>query len=176
MSLSDKSNINPKLWGPYFWETIHFVAYGYPEKPNKTDKKVYAIFYKNMMRVLPCDKCANSAQELFTEMKIEDFLGPLYGKMKMGDKIIYHKTAYDFDSLKNTLESIGMGDVETYDWRETEHGKFDDHSQSYLPHMDKENGKLMSLNVQCKKKVPIQRGWRGQKLGSHWVEEENNNG
>ena len=108
--------------------------------------------------------------------KIEDFLGPLYGKMKMGDKTIYHKTAYDFDSLKNTLESIGMGDVETYDWRETKHGKFDDHSQSYLPHMDKENGKLMSLNVQCKKKVPIQRGWRGQKLGSHWVEEENNNG
>jgi len=75
MSLSGKSNINPKLWGPYFWETIHFVAYGYPEKPNKTDKRIYAIFYKNMMRVLPCDKCANSAQELFTKIKIENFLG-----------------------------------------------------------------------------------------------------
>ena len=108
--------------------------------------------------------------------KIEDFLGPLYGKMKMGDKTIYHKTAYDFKSLKNLLEGIGMVEVEIYNWRETEHGKFDAHSQSYLPHMDKENGKLMSLNVECKKKVPIQRGWRGQKLGSHWLEEESNNG
>ena len=74
MSLSGKSNINPELWGPYFWETIHFVAHGYPEKPNEIDKKVYTAFYKNMMRVLPCDKCTNSAQELFTEMKIRDFL------------------------------------------------------------------------------------------------------
>ena len=26
---------------------------------------------------------------------------------------------------------------------------FDDHSQAYLPHMDKENGTSMSLNVEC---------------------------
>jgi|ETNmetMinimDraft_19_1059907.scaffolds.fasta_scaffold66892_2 hypothetical protein len=74
MSLSGKSNINPRLWGPYFWETIHFVAHGYPDNPNDTDKRAYKSFYRNMMKVLPCDKCANSAQTLFSRLKIEPFL------------------------------------------------------------------------------------------------------
>tara|TARA_B100000035_G_scaffold315454_1_gene336399 strand:+ start:549 stop:959 length:411 start_codon:yes stop_codon:yes gene_type:complete len=74
MSLSDKTNINPKLWGPYFWQTIHFVAFGYPENPNDIDKKTYADFYENMMKVLPCDKCTISAQELFKKSNISNFL------------------------------------------------------------------------------------------------------
>ena len=46
---------------------------------------------------------------------------------------------------------VGFKNVERYDWRETEHAEFDDHSQAYLPHMDKENGTLISLNVECTK-------------------------
>jgi predicted SAM-dependent methyltransferase len=83
--------------------------------------------------------------------ELEDFLGPLYGKMRMGKDTIYHKTVYDFNSLKKTLENVGFKDVSHYDWRETEHSEFDDHSQAYLPHMDKENGTLISLNVECVK-------------------------
>ena len=80
---------------------------------------------------------------------LESFLGVLYGKMPMGDKIIYHKTVYDFKSLKRLLEGIGMKIVIKYNWEETEHSQFDDHSQAYLPHMDKENGTSMSLNMEC---------------------------
>jgi predicted SAM-dependent methyltransferase len=80
---------------------------------------------------------------------LDDFLGPLYGKMKMEDKTIYHKTAYDFRSLKSLLEDIGMREVKHYKWQNTEHSHFDDHSQAYLPHKDKENRTLISLNVEC---------------------------
>lgn len=82
---------------------------------------------------------------------VDKFVGLLYGKMKMGKETIYHKTVYDYESLKNVLNSCGFQDVRHYDWRETEHANFDDHSQAYLPHMDKENGTLMSLNVECTK-------------------------
>lgn len=74
MSLSGKSNINPKLWGPYFWHTIHFVAYGYPKDPNSEDKEVYFSFYEYIMKVLPCDKCTKSAQEIFKKSNLKDFL------------------------------------------------------------------------------------------------------
>lgn len=82
---------------------------------------------------------------------VEKFLGPLYGKMKMGDKIIYHKTCYDYLSLGGLLIELGFKDFKSYDWRDTDHAKFDDHSQAYIPHMDKENGTLISLNVECTK-------------------------
>jgi predicted SAM-dependent methyltransferase len=77
------------------------------------------------------------------------FLGPLYGKMPMGEQTIFHKTTYDFVSLKETLEESGFSDVKRYDWKHTEHSDVDDHSQAYLPHMDKESGTLISLNVEC---------------------------
>jgi len=45
--------------------------------------------------------------------------------------------------------SIGFKDIKRYDWRKTEHFYVDDYSQTYYPHMDKEDGKLMSLNVEA---------------------------
>ena len=80
---------------------------------------------------------------------LDSFLGPLYGKMNR-DKI-YHKTAYDFSSLRDLLLECGFSSVDLYDWRDTDHAEFDDHSQAYLPHMDKENGVLLSLNVEATK-------------------------
>ena len=88
------------------------------------------------------------------ELPLERILGPLFGKMPMGDKTIYHKTTYDFISLENLLTSVGFENVKRYDWWKTEHGKFDDHSQAYVPHMDKANGVLISLNVEAVK--PLQ--------------------
>lgn len=62
--ISPKSNINPKIWGPYFWKTFHIVAFGYPINPNIKDKKVYKTFYKNFASILPCDKCSLEARKL----------------------------------------------------------------------------------------------------------------
>jgi len=63
----------------------------------------------------------------------------------------YHKNGWDFQKLKEDLELTGFLNIRRYDWRETEHFYIDDYSQSYFPHMDKENGKLMSLNVEAVK-------------------------
>ena len=88
---------------------------------------------------------------LYLEKKypIDSFIGPLYGKMKMRDQMIYHKIVYDFSSLKKMLNKVGMRKIKKYNWKNTEHASYDDHSQAYLPHMDKENGILISLNVEC---------------------------
>lgn len=82
-------------------------------------------------------------------LSLQYFLGPLYGRMPMSNQTIYHKTTYDFDSLALLLSTAGFKSIKRYNWQETEHAKFDDHSQAYIPHMDKENGTLISLNVEC---------------------------
>jgi predicted SAM-dependent methyltransferase len=78
-------------------------------------------------------------------------LGPLYGKMEINGRTIYHKTVFDFDSLRQVLEEAGFGNIRKYDWRQTIHKDYDDHSQAYFPHMDKEHGLLISLNMEGEK-------------------------
>lgn len=82
---------------------------------------------------------------------LSKFVGPLYGKIKMGDQTIYHKTVYDFKSLKEMLENNGFVYIEWYNRWKTEHSEFDDFSAAYIPHMDFENGTCISLNVEAKK-------------------------
>jgi len=87
----------------------------------------------------------------FENIPLVKFLGPLYGKIQMSDKTIYHKTTYDFVDLQILLRKCKFKEVERYDWQKTEHAQFDDYSQAYIPHMDKENGTLISLNIQAVK-------------------------
>lgn len=91
----------------------------------------------------------------YKDLDHQGILGPLYGRMAIntpeGERIIYHKTVYDFNSLKKLLESVGFQNVRKYDWRKTIHKDYDDFSQAYIPHMDKEQGILISLNVEAEK-------------------------
>lgn len=86
---------------------------------------------------------------------LNKIIGPLYGRFEIsspeGETTIYHKTIYDFASLKTILEENGFSNGRRYDWRHTLHKDYDDYSQAYVPHMDKENGILISLNVEAEK-------------------------
>jgi len=44
---------------------------------------------------------------------------------------------------------VGFRHIRRYDWRATDHAWLDDFSQAYLPHLDKERGTLVSLNVEA---------------------------
>jgi predicted SAM-dependent methyltransferase len=86
---------------------------------------------------------------------IAQVLGPIYGRWSpTPGLVIYHKTAYDAASLTAVLKEAGFVGVRPWDWRQVftgENAGFDDYSQAYSPHMDKENGRLMSLNLEADK-------------------------
>lgn len=82
---------------------------------------------------------------------LEELLGLLIGGQK--DEYDWHGMIFDFATLRRGLHDTGFANVRRYDWRTTEIGALgiDDFSQAYLPHMDKENGRLMMLNVEATK-------------------------
>lgn len=83
---------------------------------------------------------------------LDKILGPLFGRWAVGEgQVFYHRTVYDFDSLARLLAKQGFENIRRYDWQKTLHKDYDDHSQAYYPHMDKENGLLISLNVEATK-------------------------
>ena len=84
-------------------------------------------------------------------------LGPLYGKMGIttpgGPETLYHKTTYDERSLTAIMLECGFSTPVRWDWRNTEHTDIDDHSQAYFPHMQKDKGILVSLNMEASKVI-----------------------
>jgi predicted SAM-dependent methyltransferase len=80
---------------------------------------------------------------------LKKLLGFLYGGQTYPQN--YHYIGFDFNSLKEDLEMIGFKNIRLWDWKKTEYSHIDDFSQAYLPHMEKENGMLMSLNIEADK-------------------------
>ena len=62
-----------------------------------------------------------------------------------------HYIVFDYLYLSEVLQRAGFKNIRRYDWRQTAHKDYDDYSQTYIPHMDKEHGILISLNVECEK-------------------------
>ena len=82
--------------------------------------------------------------------------GPLYGEWEIPGtgKVIHHQTVYDASSLKAVIEEAGFVGIRSWDWRKVFAGVyegFDDFSQAYVPHMDKIDGILVSLNMEADK-------------------------
>lgn len=86
-----------------------------------------------------------------TTQDLKDIIGPIFGKMRFENAAIYHKVIYDEMSLRSLLEKTGFTRIEHWDWRNTEHAKYDDHSQAYFPHMKKDTGIQVSINLEARK-------------------------
>ena len=49
--------MDPKIWGPYFWFTLHTITLSYPDKPSYEKKRQYNDFFIGIQNVIPCPKC-----------------------------------------------------------------------------------------------------------------------
>jgi len=88
--------------------------------------------------------------EYYSKTKsLKPVTGLLYGGQK--HLLDVHHICFDKATLLSCLSSVGFQIVREWDWRDTIHKHYDDFSQAYLPHMDKENGMHMSLNLEAVK-------------------------
>lgn len=67
------------------------------------------------------------------------------------NEFMYHKMGWDFKTLKEDLEEVGFKNVHIYDWKTTDHAYSDSYEQAFVPHLDKDKGELVSLNVEATK-------------------------
>lgn len=78
---------------------------------------------------------------------LKPLMGLLYGGQNHPKNS--HCLTFDETTLSTALLKAGFSGIQRWDWRKTDHSQFDDYSQCYLPHMDKEHGECMSLNLEA---------------------------
>jgi predicted SAM-dependent methyltransferase len=80
---------------------------------------------------------------------IQIFSGLINGGQKNDYDI--HYNIYDEKYITKLLKDTGFTDIQRYDWKDFLPENYDDYSRAYIPHMDFENGTLVSLNICAKK-------------------------
>lgn len=76
--------------------------------------------------------------------------GPLYGIIRVDEKMLRHKTVYDFVSLSTLLQSAGFHHIRQWNPFTVLPADYDDMSKATFPHMDR-SGIIISLNVEADK-------------------------
>lgn len=59
------------FWGPATWRTLHSIAVAYDPTTQKAAAK---SFVKNLMILLPCDKCRDHWKDVLKQYPIENYL------------------------------------------------------------------------------------------------------
>lgn len=91
--------------------------------------------------------CAAIYYERGLERGLSGLIGLIVGGQR--DDYDFHRMVFDEPYLRRDLLDVGFREVRRWDWRSTEHAQVDDYSQAYIPHLRKEDGKLMSLNMEA---------------------------
>jgi hypothetical protein len=66
--------VDPKQWGPYLWQSLHYIALGFPANPSMTDKMKYKQFFESLCNVIPCAKCCKNYHAHLKELPIDRFM------------------------------------------------------------------------------------------------------
>ena len=61
---SAKCGLIAKKWGPCFWLHMHMVAAGFPVKYAQRRRGAYRRYFKDIAKVLPCQKCREHYSEI----------------------------------------------------------------------------------------------------------------
>lgn len=112
------NGINPKLWGPYFWNTLFYVGLNYPVKIDKNNKchlstkKHYKMYFCSLQYTLPCIFCLESYRRFWKEDDIDkymnnrlDLLKWIYMlKDKVNKKLIFQEKSKFISEKKSLMD------------------------------------------------------------------------
>lgn len=67
-------NLEPNIWGPSYWNTLHFIASTYENNPSPSKKNLMKTFIKSIPVLLPCKECQDHAFEYISQVSIDSIV------------------------------------------------------------------------------------------------------
>jgi len=66
--------LDPDVWGPHYWFTLHTIAMTYPATPNEVTKRKYYDFIQNLPLFLPVEEIGNAFARLLDKYPATPYL------------------------------------------------------------------------------------------------------
>lgn len=102
--------MNPEVWGPHFWFTLHTMSMTYPVHPNTVTKKKYYELITNLPIFIPNADIGNHFASLLDEYPVEPYLS---------SRLSFIKWIHFIHNKINV--SLGKTDMPFYEFLESYH-------------------------------------------------------
>ena len=66
--------MDSKIWGHYFWFTLHTITLAYPDNPTYEDKRHFNDFFLSLQNILPCRLCQEHYKQHLLEFPVSSHL------------------------------------------------------------------------------------------------------
>jgi len=66
--------LQPNIWGPHYWFTLHTIALCYPRQPNEITKKKYYDFIQNFPLFIPIEEIGNTFSKMLDKYPVSPYL------------------------------------------------------------------------------------------------------
>lgn len=99
--------MDPKIWGPNFWFSLHTVTLAYPDVPTYEERRRYHDFFTSLQYVLPCKLCREHYTNHLKEYPIS---------IQLNSKEDLVKWCFNLHNRVN--RSLGKEDFKYEDFRE----------------------------------------------------------
>jgi predicted SAM-dependent methyltransferase len=126
--------------------TCHVLEHFKPEKIPAVLREWYRVIRPGGICRISVPDFAAICRVYMVNQELSEVIGPIFGRQDYLYNI--HRTIFDYETLGKYLIEAGFKTVRPWNWRKTEHKDIDDFSQAYIPHMEKEKGTLISLNME----------------------------
>ena len=108
------NGINPKVWGPTFWQTLHTCAATYPVNPSTIDKKQYFNYIVSFGNILPCSTCRDHFRKMLVDMNFgmnvlrsqESFFRFMFDIHNAVNKRIGKRVITDYSGVRRAYENM----------------------------------------------------------------------
>lgn len=95
--------LQPSVWGPHYWFTLHTIALCYPLYPNDVTKKKYYDFIQNFPLFIPIEDIGNTFSQLLDKYPVTPYLDSRESFMKWVH-FIHNKINVALDQPELTME------------------------------------------------------------------------
>ncbi len=66
--------MDPNIWGPQLWFSLHIITLNYPNNPRNIDKHNFKNFFESLINVIPCNYCKHNFKIHMKQLPIDNAL------------------------------------------------------------------------------------------------------
>ena len=66
--------MDPNIWGPQLWFSLHIITLNYPNNPSDVEKNNFKNFFESLIYVIPCNYCRHNFKIHMNKLPIEHAL------------------------------------------------------------------------------------------------------